>query len=370
MSQTTQPRALILVPCPGLATFYNASLTATGFDVVIAHDADSALTSLKMPMPALIVMDLTLPTMDAIDFIRTVRSQRATAAIPIFILPHCENDRTDAALASGANLLLTHEGGAPQALATHAVAIARSPGRQISIVWPNAADWAPVAHNHVLELQKALHALVRNAQDPAAKRLMTTHAHSLAELLTVALEPGLAEMAAAIETLFNNSHRFAETPNQSVPQTLGRALDFIGLQLSDFKPGTLTTAIGSRVLVVDDEDNVCQLVAAALELAGLSPEIAKTPSAALGAVESERFEVVILDIGLPEMSGFDVCGRLRAYPAHERVPILFLTGMGTFQNRAKSTLSGGNDFITKPFNPTELGLKTLLWIQRHRIEPT
>jgi DNA-binding response OmpR family regulator len=348
--------------------FYSASLTATGFEVVTAHDAESALTALRMPMPALIVVDLSLPTMDAIEFIRTVRSQRATAAIPIFLLPHNTAERIDSALAAGANVAIHHKGGAPQALAAQAVAIARTPGRQISIAWPNPADWAPIAHNHVIELQKALHALVRNAQDPAAKRLMAMHAHSLAELLTVALEPGLAEIAVTIENLFGNSHRFAETPNQSVPQTLGRTLDFLGVRLSDFKPGALSTAIGSRVLVVDDEDNVCQLVAAALELAGLSPEIAKTPSAALAAVESERFEVVILDIGLPEMSGFDVCGRLRAYPAHERVPILFLTGMGTFQNRAKSTLSGGNDFITKPFNPTELGLKTLLWIQRHRTD--
>ena len=62
------------------------------------------------------------------------------------------------------------------------------------------------------------------------------------------------------------------------------------------------------------------------------------------------------------MSGFDLCTRARANPAHEKTPVVFITGMTTFQNRVQSSLSGGNDFIGKPFNIPELGLKALIWV--------
>jgi DNA-binding response OmpR family regulator len=53
---------------------------------------------------------------------------------------------------------------------------------------------------------------------------------------------------------------------------------------------------------------------------------------------------------------------VRALPMHEKTPIVFITGTATFQNRVQSSLSGGNDFVGKPFNLSELGLKALIWI--------
>ena len=72
--------------------------------------------------------------------------------------------------------------------------------------------------------------------------------------------------------------------------------------------------------------------------------------------------LIFLDIGLPDMNGFELCTRVRAIARHEKTPIVFVTGMTTFQNRVQSSLSGGNDFIGKPFNVAELGLKALIWV--------
>jgi DNA-binding response OmpR family regulator len=69
------------------------------------------------------------------------------------------------------------------------------------------------------------------------------------------------------------------------------------------------------------------------------------------------------------MSGFDLCSKIRTLELHEKTPIVFLTGMATFQNRVQSSLSGGNDFIGKPFNVPELGLKAMLWVYKGQLTP-
>ena len=90
--------------------------------------------------------------------------------------------------------------------------------------------------------------------------------------------------------------------------------------------------------------------------------LAATPGAALQELEQETFDLVFLDVGMPEMNGFEVCTRVRAHAAHKKVPIVFITGMTTFQNRVQSSLSGGNDFVGKPFSVPELALKGLIWV--------
>jgi DNA-binding response OmpR family regulator len=362
----SQPRALLVVTSPGLALFYQAALTAPGLEVTIAPDAESAMTSMRVPIPALIVLDLTLPATDALDFIRSVRGQRATAGIPIVILPNIHGERIEAALAAGANTILSHQAGAQHGLVVEALGVVRSPGHSISVVSPGVQDWLPYAQHHMVQMQNAVQALIRNAEDVVARRILVCYAHGVAEMLILAGEPGLGEIASSIEALALSTCRSAETFTSSGAQALGRSLDYLSRYLLAFAPQTVPTVAGSRVLIVDDDANFCQMAAATLEYIGVRTESALTPSAALAAVGAGRYDLVILDIGLPEMSGFDVCGRIRATPGHERVPIFFITGMNTFQNRAQSTLSGGNDFIGKPFDPLELGLKVLLWIHQTR----
>jgi len=66
------------------------------------------------------------------------------------------------------------------------------------------------------------------------------------------------------------------------------------------------------------------------------------------------------------MSGIDMCGRIRELPAHKKTPIVFLTVGDTVENRAQSSLNGGNDFIVKPFNVRELALKAVTWAYRRQ----
>ena len=114
--------------------------------------------------------------------------------------------------------------------------------------------------------------------------------------------------------------------------------------------------------MVDDEDGARKIIMAAMRLANLKSMAADTPSTGLSALGVQGFDLIFLDVGLPEMNGFELCTKIRALPMHEKTPIIFITGMATFQNRVQSSLSGGNDFVGKPFSIPELGLKALLWI--------
>lgn len=116
------------------------------------------------------------------------------------------------------------------------------------------------------------------------------------------------------------------------------------------------------VLIVDDDPNIREILRIALERQGFRTDEAPDGAAALTAAAKLAPDLIVLDIGLPEMSGFDLCTKIRSTAGHANVPILFLTGLTSFQNRAKSALIGGNDFICKPFDPLELGLKVQLWI--------
>lgn len=219
-----------------------------------------------------------------------------------------------------------------------------------------------------MALHDALHTLTRDADDQPAMRALCAESHRLSELLSLAGENGLAELATAMEARILGLRSIETQITRPTLVVFGQVLDFISTRLDNYVPGAVRAASGGRVLIVDDEATVCRLVAVALETTGLTVETADSPSACLKAAGAGPFDLVILDIGLPEMTGFDLCTRLRGIAGHERVPILFLTGLSSFQNRAKSVLTGGNDFIPKPFDPLELVLKVLLWIQLSRAE--
>jgi DNA-binding response OmpR family regulator len=104
-----------------------------------------------------------------------------------------------------------------------------------------------------------------------------------------------------------------------------------------------------------------------MQMTGLTADSAATPTAALEKLGAQKCDLIFLDVGLPEMNGFDVCTRIRGIEAHEKTPIVFLTGMATFHNRAQASLSGGNDFVGKPFNLAELGIKAMMWIFRAQL---
>ena len=113
-----------------------------------------------------------------------------------------------------------------------------------------------------------------------------------------------------------------------------------------------TNADSHRVLVVDDEPNIADVISMALRYQGFEVTSASTGTEALAAVKSFRPQLMLLDVMLPDMEGFEVARRLSA--EHARVPIIFLTARDATEDKVRGLTVGGDDYVTKPFSLEEL----------------
>ncbi len=102
------------------------------------------------------------------------------------------------------------------------------------------------------------------------------------------------------------------------------------------------------VLVVDDEPNIRELVQVALTFHGCTVLTAATGQGALGEAEANQPDLIVLDVVLPDLDGFEVCRRLRA--RGDDVPIIFLTARDTSSDTVQGLALGGDDYVTKPFS--------------------
>jgi two-component system OmpR family response regulator len=107
-----------------------------------------------------------------------------------------------------------------------------------------------------------------------------------------------------------------------------------------------------RVLVVDDEPNIADVISMALRYQGFEVASAATGAEALTAVTDFRPQLILLDVMLPDMEGFEVARRLGAERA--RVPIIFLTARDATEDKVRGLTVGGDDYVTKPFSLEEL----------------
>ena len=118
-----------------------------------------------------------------------------------------------------------------------------------------------------------------------------------------------------------------------------------------------TTTPGERVLVVDDETDIVALVAYHLAKAGYRVSTATSGTEALDAARRERPALIVLDLMLPGMSGFEVLEHLRAGEATRDTAVLMLTARREEQDRIQGLALGADDYLTKPFSPQELVLR-------------
>ena len=119
---------------------------------------------------------------------------------------------------------------------------------------------------------------------------------------------------------------------------------------------------GAAVLVVEDDQSVARVVATALRARGYAVATVSTGTAALSRVQQDGPAIVLLDLGLPDIDGIDVCRRLRRWST---VPIIVLTAEGADDRKVLALDEGADDYITKPFSMPELLARVRVAL-RHR----
>lgn len=137
---------------------------------------------------------------------------------------------------------------------------------------------------------------------------------------------------------------------------------FVPNQASQAKDRTPDTEVLRRgeprerkvALVVDDVADVTEMLAVVLSHAGYAVVTASSAPAALTAARERQFDVIISDIGMPEMNGYQLAREVRMLPGYQQVPMVAVTGYSMFDDRERSTKAGFNAHMTKPIDPREL----------------
>ena len=127
-------------------------------------------------------------------------------------------------------------------------------------------------------------------------------------------------------------------------------------------------AVGGKILVVDDYPANVKLLERNLQAAGYETVAAYDGEEALRTVEAERPDLILLDIMLPKIDGFEVCRRLRANEATAVIPVIMVTALKETEDRIRGLEAGADDFLSKPFDRGELlaRVKSLLQIKYYR----
>jgi len=121
-----------------------------------------------------------------------------------------------------------------------------------------------------------------------------------------------------------------------------------------------------QVLIVEDEHDTVELLRYNLQKESYQTVVARTGAEAISAVQSHMPDIVLLDIMLPELSGWDVCRMLRESATSKSVPIIMLTALSAEDARIKALTLGADDFLSKPFSLRELLLKVKKLLDRQR----
>jgi CheY-like chemotaxis protein len=109
-----------------------------------------------------------------------------------------------------------------------------------------------------------------------------------------------------------------------------------------------------RALVIDDAPDVTEMLAILLQYAGYEVVTVYSGAQALEAVRVEQFDVVVSDIGMPGMNGYELAEAIRRMPGYQAIPMIAVTGFTMYEDRDRALQCGFNAFLTKPINPRDL----------------
>lgn len=216
-------------------------------------------------------------------------------------------------------------------------------------------------------LAMALNRLQANINDRGARAQLATQGSKLAQAASTLGNHPIVRISLAIEALLQECIGKADGPSTEQIQTLTQATELISSLLDPRHHDRAKGLPHPKVLAVDDDNDLLHTLAATLELAQLPTTTCSDSGTAEQLIDKEDYDLLLLDVGLPNVNGPTLCDRVRQKDAYRKTPVIFLTVANTLDQRAQASLSGGNDFLPKPFNTAELTVKAETWIWKNRL---
>ncbi len=409
-------KILIVEDDPIIADLYQRKFVAEQFIVELAGDGSTAMESLKSHRPDVVLLDLQLPQVNGIEVLKFVRATPELQTLPIVVFTNAYlGNMVQSAWKAGANKCLTKAICTPRQVVdvvryTLAEAEAKAAAGPVEPVAPPRAE--PVAEPVVIappslttaeserdevfqgevrrqflqsspqmlvDVRQRLQAVVKSEADVAYLRWLEERAqllremyrtlHSLTGKAGLAGFKQVAQLSSALEAFLRELHEAPQNANSSSLRTFAHAMDFLSRLLEVESQTEHDASLTPLALIVDDEVFSRRSIISGLEKAGIAYVSLDNPIEALEMLQRQRFDLVFLDIDMPEMDGFTLCQKLRQLPDYARTPVVFVTGLNDFQMRARSSLAGGSDIIAKPFLPIELAVKSLTHMYKARLLP-
>ncbi len=370
------PKTILFVEDnPLVLMIYSRWLQREGFVVEAAEDGEAAVEKLARLKPDLVVLDLMLPKMSGVEVLGFIRRHAGLKNTPVVVFSNAYADLNESALKTvnaGANCRLLKTEYPPARLLTtirEMLGLSRSEVETDDALRRETREGLlQEAPAEIAKIREHCLAYVKAAGTPAGIEQLNLFYQRVRFLCA---RSGLSHctrvmhLASALEGMLFGIIFKNLSPSPSALQTIAQSVDCLDRL---FRGGHLRAdgdALAARVLVVED-DPVCGFAtAAALRRAKLHADIAKDAGQALTLAEEKPYDLVLLDVEIPGLDGFELCKQLRALPAYKKTPVIFVTSRNEFQDRAQAVLSGGTDFIAKPIAPLELALKAIM----HLMEP-
>ena len=383
-----------------VANIYRNKFNVDGFQVELASDGAAGFELIKTFQPDLVLLDLMLPTVSGVEVLKKIRLEPGLQDLPVIVFSSTYlTNVVQEAWKVGATKCLSKASCTPkQIIEVVRAALKMPPTSNVfdTQITPNPAGrpaeagkrsaakdldalfqgeiektFIETLPNTLATFRSLLQSIIK--ADNQILRLdhicnLCRRVHALTGNAGLAGDLPIAQLADGLEVLLRELYEKPQNINPSTLRTVASGVDFLGILFS--RAGTAPKGQPpAKILVVDDDAISRRAVMFALEKAKLKSVEVEDPLTALELLSETKFDLVFLDVDMPVMNGFEVCSKLRTGELNKRTPVVFVTNLNDFENRASSTMSGGNDFIAKPFMFIELAVKALIHVLRGQLEP-
>jgi CheY-like chemotaxis protein len=406
-------KVLIIEDDQIVANIYRNKFSVEGYQVEIALDGETGLETARSFQPHAILLDLMLPKLTGVELMKRIRSEPDLKDLPVVVFSNTYlSNLVQDAWKAGATKCLSKANCSPKqvidvvrgvintghvGLGTNGNGSENGTSRgPVQAAADPVTAFQPVSRRHesmvechpdvefqadlrtefieslpatIVVLRNLLKAMIK--ADSEMARLKQVHelyrrVHALTGNAGITGMTQIAQMSDALEALLKELYEKPKNLNASSMRTVASAVDFLGVL---FEQGSLPDNEGPApsVLVVDDEAISRRAITYALEKAKLKSVNVEDSQAAYNLLLVNRFDLIFLDVDMPGMNGYELCSKLRSLHIHKKTPVVFVTSLDGFESRANSTMSGGNDFIAKPFLFIELAVKALVYVLRGRL---
>jgi len=373
-----------------VANIYRNKFSLEGFEVEVASDGDIGLQLVHSFQPDAVLLELMVPKLSGVELVKKLRSQPAYEKLPIIVFSNTYlTNLVQDAWKAGATKCLSKSNCTPKQVievmrsilpANGTTSLAGSPetskaiagkdtdvqfqaGLRKSLIEGLPATLAAL-RTHLQGIIKAKNEETRVTQ----VRELYRRVHALTSNAGMTGMQQIAQMTDALEALLKELHEKPKNINASTLRTIASSIDFLGSLFDAASLPQQSDFHSPNILVVDDEAISRRAVTHALEKARLKCVAVEDPIAAYELLSQTKFDLIFLDVDMPEMNGFELCTKIRTLFTHKKTPVVFVTSLNDFDSRTNSTMSGGTDFIAKPFLFMELAVKALLYVLRARLE--